>query len=536
MKALARAVQRCRFVPQYLTQTQILPRRRRHLHSHRHSGRRRPPSLVTIARAVALLPTARLLLRGRMLSSASAAAALLPFPPPSSSDESDDAKTLRSQPVLEPEVASPPPQQQQLRQWLELERDCNMAMKALACVGDVDQVVNLFAELMLSASSAGVVPSVLCYNTLLNALVEDGRAAETRKVFDEMLATGVAPNVSSFNILVKLYAWRTVEFHLAYKEIHGMRVHKLEPDVSTYSTLVTGLCQVGKLDEAWGVLDWMLQEGCCPMVHTYTPIVQGYCREGRIEEARKLIDFMEDSGCPPNAVTYNVLIRALCDDARFDEVKQVLAEIKMKGQKPNTVTYNIYMDALSKKGMAKEALQQFEDMQGEGLYPTAFTLSIILNCLCCNSRFSQAISLLERSTELNWCAAVAAYNTVMSRLCDTDRCSAVLELLVDMIKKDERQFTSRGTARNMQLYHLCRYAECGNSEKKDKNEIKHLDLVLIDRKVVCSFLGAALQGPAMLIIQYEPTEPWQLAPCPHEYPPLPQWRPPRRHWSPAPLC
>nr|TKW38866.1 hypothetical protein SEVIR_1G142800v2 [Setaria viridis] len=501
MKALARAVQRCRFVPQYLTQTQILPRRRRHLHSHRHSGRRRPPSLVTIARAVALLPTARLLLRGRMLSSASAAAALLPFPPPSSSDESDDAKTLRSQPVLEPEVASPPPQQQQLRQWLELERDCNMAMKALACVGDVDQVVNLFAELMLSASSAGVVPSVLCYNTLLNALVEDGRAAETRKVFDEMLATGVAPNVSSFNILVKLYAWRTVEFHLAYKEIHGMRVHKLEPDVSTYSTLVTGLCQVGKLDEAWGVLDWMLQEGCCPMVHTYTPIVQGYCREGRIEEARKLIDFMEDSGCPPNAVTYNVLIRALCDDARFDEVKQVLAEIKMKGQKPNTVTYNIYMDALSKKGMAKEALQQFEDMQ-----------------------------------ELNWCAAVAAYNTVMSRLCDTDRCSAVLELLVDMIKKDERQFTSRGTARNMQLYHLCRYAECGNSEKKDKNEIKHLDLVLIDRKVVCSFLGAALQGPAMLIIQYEPTEPWQLAPCPHEYPPLPQWRPPRRHWSPAPLC
>jgi pentatricopeptide repeat protein len=310
-----------------------------------------------------------------------------------------------------------------------------MAMKALARVGDVDQVVDLFAELMLSASSAGVVPSILCYNTLLNALVEDGRAADTRRVFDEMLALGVVPNVSSFNILVKLYAWRTVEFHLAYKEIHGMRGHNLEPDVGTYSTLVTGLCQVGKLDEAWGVLDWMLQEGCCPMVHTYTPIVQGYCREGRIEEARKLIDFMEDSGCPPNAVTYNVLIRALCDDARFDEVKQVLAEIKMKGQKPNTVTYNIYMDALSKHGMAKEALQQFEDMQGEGLYPTAFTLSIILNCLCCNSRFSQAISLLARSTELNWCAAVVAYNTVMSRLCDTDRCSAVLELLVDMIKK-----------------------------------------------------------------------------------------------------
>ncbi|CAD6216534.1 unnamed protein product [Miscanthus lutarioriparius] len=366
-------------------------------------------------------------------SSTAAAFVVLPFPSPSSSDDSDDANTLPPPPVTEPEVASPhhppPPQLQQL------ERDCNLAMKELARAGDVDQVVHLFSDLMLSASSAGVPPSVLCYNTLLNALAEEGRAVEARRVFDGMLAAGVAPNASSFNILVKLYAWRTAEFHLAYDEIHAMRRHGVVPDVGTFSTLVTGLCRAGKLDEAWGVLDWMLQEGCRPMVHTYTPIVQGYCRQGRIEEATNLIGFMEEAGCPPNAVTYNVLIRALCDDARFDEVEQVLAEIETKGHQPSTVTYNIYMDALSKKGMAKEALKQFEVLQGKGLHPTAFTLSIILNCLCCNSRFSQAIPILERSTELNWCAAVVAYNTVMSRLCDMGRWPAVLELLANMIKK-----------------------------------------------------------------------------------------------------
>lgn len=308
-------------------------------------------------------------------------------------------------------------------------------MKALARAGDIEQVVDLFAELMLSASSAGMAPSVLCYNTLLNALAEDGRAVETRKVFDEMLAAGVAPNASSFNILVKLYAWRTLEFHLAYNEICGMQGHGVVPDVGTYSTLVTGLCRVDRFGEAWGVLDWMLQEGCRPMVHTYTPIVQGYCREGSYEEARELIEFMESAGCPPNAVTYNVLIKALCDDARFDEVEQALAEIKTKGHKPSTVSYNIYMDALSKKGMVKKALKQVEVMQGEGLYPTAFTLSIVINCFCRTSRFSEVISLLERSTELNWCAVVVAYNTVMSRLCDMGRWSAVLELWADMTKK-----------------------------------------------------------------------------------------------------
>ncbi|OEL26299.1 Pentatricopeptide repeat-containing protein [Dichanthelium oligosanthes] len=318
-----------------------------------------------------------------MGSSASAAALLvLPFPSPSSSDDSDDGKILPPSPVLEPGQ-----QQQLVRRWLDLERDCNMAMKALSRAGDVEQVVDLFYELMLSASTAGVVPSVLCYNTLLNALVEDGRAADTRKVFDEMLAAGVAPNTSSFNILVKLYAWQTLEFHLAYDEIHGMRGHGVVPDTGTYSTLVTGLCRVGRLAEAWGVLDWMLQEGCLPMVHT------------------------------------------------FDEVDQVLGVLKTKGLKPSAVTYNTYMDALSKKGMAEKALQLVENMGHEGLKPTSFTLSIVLNCFCFNSKYSEVIPLLERSTELNWCAAVVAYNTVMSRLCDTGRWSAILELWADMTKK-----------------------------------------------------------------------------------------------------
>ncbi|XP_062218690.1 pentatricopeptide repeat-containing protein At5g64320, mitochondrial-like isoform X2 [Phragmites australis] len=341
-----------------------------------------------------------------MASSASAAALLvLPFPSSSSSSEdSDEARLLL--PV--PEAASPPPQQQ--RRWQGLERDCNVLMKALTRAGDVDQVVDLFAELRHSASRAGVVPNVLCYNTLLNALAEAGREGEARKAFDEMLAAGVLPNASSLNILVKLYAWWAVEFDTAYELIFRLRGFGVEADVGTYSTLITGLCRAGRLDEAWGVIDLMLEEGCLPLVHTYTPIVQGYCREGRIEEAKKLIAGMECFGCPPNVVTYNVLIRALCDDARFDEVREILAESTTKGWKPSTVTYNTYMNGLFKKGMAKEALQQLDVML-------------------------EAISLLERSTALNWCAGVVAYNTVMSRLCDMGRWLGVLKLVTDMIKK-----------------------------------------------------------------------------------------------------
>lgn len=310
-------------------------------------------------------------------------------------------------------------------------------MKALARAGDVDQVLALFAELRRSVPCGGgcALPNVLCYNTLFNALAEAGRVGEAVVAFDEMLAAGVAPNVSSLNILVKLRSWWSARFDLVYKEIIQMRKIGVEADVSTYSTLITGLCRAGKVSEAWGVLDWMLEEGCLPMVHTYTPILQGYCREGRVEEAKELMELMERVGCPPNVVTYNILIRAMCKDDRFDEIKQVLKESRTKGWKPSTVTYNTYMNGLCKKGRAKEALEQLDVMLGEGLDPTDFTLSIHLNCLCHESRVSDAINLLERSTTLKWYVGVVAYNTVMSRLCEMCEWMGVLKLLTDMIKK-----------------------------------------------------------------------------------------------------
>jgi pentatricopeptide repeat protein len=439
----------CRRPPVLLTPS----RRRRH---HRHGACRRSPPLSTIALAAAFSTPVRILLLGRMASSASAAALLVqPFPSSSSSSEDSDEPILLPPPRLPaPEESDPPPhQQQEKRPWWRVERDCNVLMKALARSGEVDQVVDLFAELRLSASSAGAAPGVLCYNTLLNVLAEAGRVVEIDAALDEMEAAGVPLNVSTLNIIVKLHAWQLAQFDTAYHMVLWFQRKGVEPDVGTYSTFITGLCRAGRLDEALGVLDLMLEAGCPPMVHTYTPIVQGYCSAGRIEEGKNLIAMMECAGCPANVVTYNVLIRALCEDARFDDVKEILAESGAKGWKPSTVTYNTYMNGLCKKGMAKEALQQLDVMLGEGLDLTTFTLSIVLNCLCHNSKALDAISLLQRSTEFNCCAGVVAYNTVMSRLCDLGRWQGVLQLLTDMIKKG---ITPNTRTLNILVHSLCK--------------------------------------------------------------------------------
>ncbi|URE29613.1 PPR repeat [Musa troglodytarum] len=308
----------------------------------------------------------------------------------------------------------------------------NKLMKAVAEVGSADDVLRLFGEMKRSECK----PNVLCYSTVINALSTAGRHEEAEAMFEEMVSSGIKPNLVSYNILVKLHACCTKKFDLAYEVIAMAKKRGLRPDSTTYSTLIAGLCSAGRIEEAWGVLDWMLEENCPPTTHSYTPIVQGYCFEGKIEPARSLMATMADVGCPPTTATYNILIGALCRAGGFEEVEKILTESVHKGWKPNETTYNTYMDGLCKSGRAKEAFDQLEVMSGVGLSPTAFTLNILLNCLCCDpEEVLVAKSLTERSSELHWYVGVVDYNVVMGGLCKAGHWVGVIKLFTDMIKK-----------------------------------------------------------------------------------------------------
>lgn len=304
-------------------------------------------------------------------------------------------------------------------------------MKAFGRAGEVDQVLRLLREM----KDSGLTPNVFCYNTAINSLVFADRRVEAEELFEEMKSSGVRPNVSSYNILVKMHSCYSFQFDKACSVIDDMVINRLRPDSMTYSTLITGLCRVGRIDEALDFLATMWEENCPPSVQTFTAIVHGFCLQGNLDNARGFMEFMDSKQCPPNVVTYNVFVEALCKVGRFDQVEKVLEESKLKGWKPNVVTYNTYMNGLCKWGKARDAFGLLNVMLENGLYPTVVTLNILLECLCRESNFLVVKYLLERSYELKWDIGVVGYNTVMSCLSDAGRWWDVLKLFIDMVKK-----------------------------------------------------------------------------------------------------
>lgn len=206
-----------------------------------------------------------------------------------------------------------------------------------------------------------------------------------------------------------------------------------EPDTVTYSTLISGLCRAGRIEEAWGVLDKMEEMKCLPTVRCYTSLVLGYCNDGRIDEARHLVDWMESFGCHPDAVTYTILIDAMCRRGELEEARRILGESGLRGWRPNEVTYNVFIHGLCKVGRIDEAFRELDAMRIRGLSLTMETLHILFDSLACD--LSEDL-LWKVVSMLSWDVDAFFYNTLVNRLCRNGRGTGdVLKLLAVMLKR-----------------------------------------------------------------------------------------------------
>ncbi|KAJ0051605.1 hypothetical protein Pint_01489 [Pistacia integerrima] len=61
------------------------------------------------------------------------------------------------------------------------------------------------------------------------------------------------------------------------------------------------------------------EDVCRPNSVTFSTLIHGLCEVGRLEEAFSLREEMCEKGCQPSTQTYAVLIKALCDFALTDK-------------------------------------------------------------------------------------------------------------------------------------------------------------------------------------------------------------------------
>lgn len=78
------------------------------------------------------------------------------------------------------------------------------------------------------------------------------------------------------------------------------------------------------------MLSKMAGEGIIPKVVTYSSIIHGLCDLGRWKEVKEFVKEMFAGGILPNRFTYGILLDAFCKEGNVKETKSVLAVMMQK--------------------------------------------------------------------------------------------------------------------------------------------------------------------------------------------------------------
>ncbi|PKI58857.1 hypothetical protein CRG98_020756 [Punica granatum] len=215
-------------------------------------------------------------------------------------------------------------------------------------------------------------PNVFALNWMVLASAFDGNYADAIKYFS-MMQKQRAWN--KFSFLAVLKACTGLMDLNKGKEVHGM-VYRLflGDDLSVANALIDMYCKCGGLQYAQRVF--------CNMpvrdVVSWTSMICGYCNEGKVEEGLVLFEKMKLEGLEPNEFTWNAMIVGQARIGDRDGVISMFTRMKNEGLLPDLVTWNALISGFVESHHPEEALRLFGAMLASGVKPDHVTVTGLL--------------------------------------------------------------------------------------------------------------------------------------------------------------
>jgi pentatricopeptide repeat protein len=273
-----------------------------------------------------------------------------------------------------------------------------------------EDAAKLFNEFRSASPLSSDPYSEPLYNTMIKAHLANSREPDAIGLLEEMVASGPHPTALTFNTFL-IYYHKMEDVKSLSSMLKKMTGHGVSGDVATFSILLCALLRILDRGEAiQRTLAVMDLHKIKPNVATYTAIMTSLLQEKdkkALEATFDLLRTMEESGDPtiaPNVVTYTAILNGLhswtgMDDQLVqDYTELILRKMKTRQVKFNKVTYNVLLktclESPSPAGVQK-ALQLYRQMGREKIPLTGDTWHIMLRGLAKRNEWVVAHEVLR---------------------------------------------------------------------------------------------------------------------------------------------
>ncbi|KAK4283372.1 hypothetical protein QN277_000327 [Acacia crassicarpa] len=311
------------------------------------------------------------------------------------------------------------------------------AIKTYADARMIDEAISLYRS----------IPQFNCinwtesFNTVLKILVKENRLEAAYHLFRESsYGWQVKSRIQSLNLLVEVLCDKN-RSDLALHIFQEMDYQGCYPDRDSYTILMKGLCQDGRLHEAKHLLYSMFwrisQKGSSEDIVVYRTLLDALCDNGQIEEATEILGKILRKGLKaPKRCSHRLDLTRCNNGEDIEGMKCMIHEALFKGTIPSLASYSAMSIDLYKDGKIVEADKVITEMQDRGYRPTPAIFEAKVEALCKDSIIEEAITVMEEDMMKANCLPTAkVYNIVLKSLCNEGQSILALDYLNKISKK-----------------------------------------------------------------------------------------------------
>lgn len=276
----------------------------------------------------------------------------------------------------------------------------------------------------------GAFPSSLTFCSLIYRFVAKGEMDKAIEVLEMMTNNKVNYPFDNFVCSAVISGFCKIgkpELALGFFE-SAVDSGALVPNLVTYTTLVSALCQLGKVDEVKGLVMRLEDEGFEFDCVFYSNWIHGYFKGGVLMDALMQDRKMVEKGIYRDAVSYSILIDGFSKEGNIEKALGLLGKMVKEGIEPNLITFTAIMRGLCKKGKLEEAFALFDRVLSMGIEVDEFVYVTLIDGICRKGNLNRALSMLGDMEQRGVKPSILTYNTVINGLCRAGRVSEADEI------------------------------------------------------------------------------------------------------------
>lgn len=258
----------------------------------------------------------------------------------------------------------------------------------------VDGKMGAACDLLKDMMDSGYRADLSIYQYLIDGFCNLKLVDKARTIFQLSINEGLEPDFATVNPLLLCYVElkRMDEFHnlllqmqdLAFcivdnlPKFFSFMLQKEERvmaalEVFEYlKTKVICFSEIGEIQEACTVYNKIIEMSSVPSVSTYYSLVKGLCKIGEIDAGMMLIrECLANVTSGPIEFKFVLAILHVCKSNDANKVIEVINEMMQLGHPPNDVIYSAVISGMCKHGTVEEARKVFSHMRDRRLITEA---------------------------------------------------------------------------------------------------------------------------------------------------------------------